>query len=117
MAQELKTKNIGLNVKPPKEVCNDPNCPFHGNIKVHGRILIAKVISTKSRKTAKVEWEEIVKVKKYERAYVAKRRLLVHNPECINAKPGDVVKIGETRPISKLKHFVILEIVKSSEEE
>ncbi|MEE3443277.1 MAG: 30S ribosomal protein S17, partial [Methanobrevibacter sp.] len=23
---------IGLNVKEPENTCDDPNCPFHGNL-------------------------------------------------------------------------------------
>jgi hypothetical protein len=31
-----------------------------------------------------------------------------HNPDCIKAKEGDVVVIGECRPLSKTKNFIIL---------
>ena len=35
----------------------------------------------------------------------------VHNPPCINASEGDLVKIYETRPLSKTVHFVVVEVV------
>ena len=35
-----------------------------------------------------------------------------YNPECINAKTGDVVSIGETRRLSKTKAFVVTGILK-----
>jgi small subunit ribosomal protein S17 len=35
-----------------------------------------------------------------------------HNPPCINAKEGDVVKIAECRPLSKTKKFVVIEVAK-----
>ncbi len=108
----METKNIGINVKAPTKTCNDKNCPFHGDLKVHGRQIVATVISLKSRKTAKVQWKEIVKLPKYERSYYETRTLLVHKPSCIDVEVGDVVKIMETRPISKLKHFVIVEVEK-----
>lgn len=38
-------------------------------------------------------------------------KLHAHNPRCIRARPGDIVTIGECRPISKTKSFVILEVV------
>lgn len=113
--QEKKDGNynsIGLLVKnPPKRECDDLNCPYHGNIRIHGKIMTVKVIDMKSRRTAKVEWEEVVHVKKYERAYRIKRKLLVHKPDCLDIKIGDTVKIGETRPISKMKHFVIFDVL------
>ncbi|MEM4396262.1 MAG: 30S ribosomal protein S17 [Candidatus Woesearchaeota archaeon] len=113
--KEEKTTNydlIGIPVKnPPKRVCDDVNCPFHGNIRIHGRIMTVKVVDMKSRRTAKVEWEEVIHVKKYERAYRIKRKLLVHKPDCLDIKVGDTVKIGETRPISKMKNFVIFDVL------
>ena len=33
----------------------------------------------------------------------------MHNPECINAKDGEIVKVMECRPLSKTKNFVILQ--------
>ena len=32
----------------------------------------------------------------------------VHNPDCINAKEGDLVGVVECRPLSKTKNFVII---------
>jgi small subunit ribosomal protein S17 len=39
-------------------------------------------------------------------------RVKAHNPESIDAKEGDTVRIAETRPLSKTKNFVVIEIVK-----
>lgn len=33
----------------------------------------------------------------------------MHNPDCVNAKEGEVVKIMECRPLSKTKNFVIIQ--------
>ena len=38
-------------------------------------------------------------------------------PEAIDAKLGDKVLIGETRPLSKTKHFAVLKILESASEE
>lgn len=113
----MATKNIGINVEVPQRKCNDKNCPFHGDLKVHGRQIVAKVVSMKSRKTAKIEWTEIVKLPKFERQYEESRSLIVHKPSCLDVEVGDKVKVMETRPISKLKHFVIVDVVKSSKAE
>ncbi|MBC7110345.1 MAG: 30S ribosomal protein S17, partial [Archaeoglobi archaeon] len=42
-------------------------------------------------------------------------KLHAHNPPCINARVGDVVKIAECRPLSKTKHFVVVEILERGE--
>ena len=91
------------------EQCTDNHCPTHGTTKVHGRLFTATVLSTRAQKTAIVEWERRYHVPKYERYERRKTKLNVHNPDCLNAKAGDIVKITECRPISKTKHFVITE--------
>ncbi|MEM2115464.1 MAG: 30S ribosomal protein S17 [Candidatus Woesearchaeota archaeon] len=116
MNKEKSLNNIGISVlNPPKKVCQDVNCPFHGRIKIHGRIMEGIVVSMKSRRTARIEWEEVIRVRKYERAYKIKRNMLVHKPDCIDVSIGDVVRVGETRPISKLKTFVIFDVIKRNE--
>lgn len=94
--------------------CNDPNCPIHGHIKVRGTQIVGKVVSNKGKKTAIVEREYTKYVYKYERSLRKRSRIPAHNPECINAQVGDLVKIGETRRISKTKSFVIMEVLKKA---
>jgi len=94
--------------------CNDPNCPIHGNIKVRGAQIIGKVVSNKGKKTVIVEREYTKYIYKYERSLRKRSRIPAHNPQCINAQNGDIVKIGETRRISKTKSFVVTEIVKKA---
>ena len=61
-----KTRNIGVEVKQPEKECNDKHCPFHGEITLHGRIFEGTVKSAKAHKTAVVQWDDWIKVKKYE---------------------------------------------------
>jgi len=91
--------------------CNDKNCAVHGNISVRGNLFTGTVVSAKPSKTAIVERTIVRYVPKYERYKKSKSRITAHNPECINAKEDDVVRIGETRKISKTKTFVVLKIV------
>lgn len=105
-------KNIGIEATPPKDLCSDKKCPWHGNVKIRGQILEGKVVSTKPYKTAIVEIEYLHYVPKYERYERRRSKIPAHNPECIRAKVGDYVRIGETRPLSKTKHFVVFEVVK-----
>ena len=96
----------------PKVKCTDKACPFHGSTKLHGRTFKGLVISAKAPKTVTVVRERRYYLRKYERYEKRRTKLLVHNPGCINAKPGDEVIIKETRPLSKTKHFVVVEVVK-----
>ena len=91
------------------ETCKDKHCPKHGTVKVHGRAFIATVLSARAPKTAIVEWERRYHVPKYERYERRRTKINVHNPDCIDAKPGDIVRIRECRPISKTKHFTVIE--------
>ena len=96
--------------------CNDKKCPKHGNVRTHGKEFIGRVKSAKMHKTVIVEWERRFYLKKYERYEIRRSKVAAHNPECINAKEGDIVKIKETRPLSKTKKFVVVEILKRAEE-
>lgn len=110
--KEITAKNIGLDVQPPKNKCNDLNCPFHGNIKIRGRIFKGKVIQADVHNSVVVEWPRSIYLYKYERFEKRRTKIKAHNPPCIAAEIGDTVKIGEVRPISKTKKFVIFEKVK-----
>jgi len=107
-------KNLGINVKSPKRSCKDRNCPFHGDIKLRGRIFKGKVVKTLMNKTATVEWERSVLIPKYERFEKKMTRIKVHSPLCMDIKKGDEVRVVETRPISKTKNFVIIEVLNES---
>lgn len=82
---------------------------------VRGDVFVGKIVSAKSAKTVTVERPIIHWVKKYERYKKLKSRVKAHNPEWVNAKEGDTVRIGETRKISKTKSFIVMEILKRSE--
>ncbi len=63
------------------------------------------------QKTATVEWERRHFLKKYERYEKRRSKVKAHNPICINASEGNIVKIMECKPLSKTKNFVIVEIL------
>jgi small subunit ribosomal protein S17 len=108
-----QVRNVGIpGVEPPKTVCSDKKCPWHGDVRVRGLILRGTVIKTKMQRTAVVEREYLYYDKKYKRYEKRRSRIHAHNPPCINAQPGDEVIIGETRPLAKTVHFVIVGVVK-----
>ena len=113
MAKKAKQthKDIGIKVAPPLKGCDDSNCPFHGNLKVRGKTFTGTVVKSLMQKTAVVTWERKRFVPKYERYERIMTKIKVHNPVCISAEKGEKVRIAETRPLSKTKHFVIIEKV------
>ncbi|MFH1063472.1 MAG: 30S ribosomal protein S17 [Candidatus Woesearchaeota archaeon] len=105
-----RTRDTGFEVAKPNSECTDVNCPFHGSLKVRGKQFTGRVASHKMQNSVIVEWLGWKYVPKYERYTKTKTRISVHNPPCINAREGDLVKIGECRPLSKTKNFVVLQV-------
>jgi len=101
--------DIGIDVQAPKEKCNDRNCPFHGSLKVRGRQFKGVVISSKMHNTATIEWTRTEYIPKYGRYEQKRSKIKAHNPKCINAAEGDLVRVIGCRPLSKTKNFVIVE--------
>lgn len=110
MKEADEENNIGLKVKWPEKKCNDRKCPFHGSLKLRGRVFTGKVVSAKMQRSAVVMWERKRLITKFERYEKRRTKVKAHNPDCVGAKQGDIVKIAECRPLSKLKSFVIIEV-------
>ena len=115
MSVARSVKNIGISypgLEPPKDHCDDDKCPWHGSVRVRGLLLEGVVSKARMIRTVVVRREYVKYNRKYKR-YERRRSVIhAHNPPCINAKPGDVVLIGETRPLAKSVAFVVLGILK-----
>ena len=109
MSETNKTRNIGLNVNPPINSCNDKNCPFHGDLSVRGQIITGFVSSIKMQHSIKVKKEYMHLIPKYERYEKRTSLYTAHCPPCIELKIGDKINIAECRPLSKTKSFVVIE--------
>lgn len=81
-------------------------------LSLRGRQFVGNIVSAKAQKTVVVEWTRMCYVTKYERYEKKKTKLKAHVPDEFKVNVGDKVKIVETRPISKTKNFVIVEIMK-----
>ena len=92
-----------------KTHCSDARCAVHGALKTRGRTVVGMLINARMTKTATLETERRHYLAKYQRYERRRTRLKVHNPDCINAKSGDMVKAAECRPLSKTKKFVVIE--------
>lgn len=102
-------RNIGLDVQPPKGICNDPKCPWHGTLPVRPVTIKGTVISDKAAKTVTVSWDYLRYIPKYERYERRKGKVSAYNPLCISAKAGDKVIIASCRPLSKTKAHVVVQ--------
>lgn len=76
-----------------------------------GRILEGKVIADKLDKTITVMVGMKLSHQLYKRTVAQRKKYKVHD-EDNKAKVGDRVRIIESRPFSKDKHFKLLEILK-----
>ena len=72
------------------------------------RILTGKVTSSNSNKTIVVEVTRRVKHKLYKKIISRSKKYHAHD-ESNNFKIGDIVKIIETKPISKLKSWAVID--------
>ncbi len=76
------------------------------------RILTGTVVAQNNDKTISVMVEHYIKHPKYGKRVKHSKKFATHD-ESNQAKVGDVVRIMETRPLSKTKRFRLLEIVES----
>ncbi|MBR9682323.1 MAG: 30S ribosomal protein S17 [Candidatus Aenigmarchaeota archaeon] len=104
-------KNIGIEAKQPENTCEDSKCPWHGQLSLRGRVFTGTVVSNGGKNTVIVRWHYNYFISKYERYERRNTSVSAYNPDCINAKKGDIVKIAECRPISKTKSFAVIEKV------
>ena len=74
---------------------------------------VGQVVSTKMQKTIVVEVEMRKAHAKYKRIVRSTKKFYAHDEQS-SARLGDVVRIRETRPLSKLKRWALEEIVRRS---
>ena len=67
------------------------------------------------QKRAVIEFERTLYLPKYERFLKDKTRLHARVPDGMSVSVGDYVKVQECRPLSKIIHFVVIEVVKKAD--
>lgn len=72
---------------------------------------VGQVVSTKMQKTVVVETTTRVPHARFGKIVKQVKRFHVHDEEA-KAQVGDTVRITETRPLSKLKRWRLVEIIK-----
>ncbi|MNE00502.1 30S ribosomal protein S17 [Paenibacillus sp. sgz5001063] len=77
------------------------------------KVLIGKVVSDKMDKTIVIAVETYKKHNLYHKRIKSTKKFKAHDEENV-AKIGDVVKVMETRPLSKDKRWRLVEVVEAA---
>ncbi|MEK6810871.1 MAG: 30S ribosomal protein S17, partial [Candidatus Thermoplasmatota archaeon] len=83
-----RVRDIGIDVPAPAKACEDPNCPFHGSLRVRGQAVEGTIVSTRMQRTVGVEREYLQYITMFERYERRTRRMLAHAPRCRGLVPG-----------------------------
>ena len=75
-----------------------------------GRTMVGKVVSDKMKKTIVVQIERTVKHPKYGKIMRRRTKLHAHDENQV-CKIGNTVKIRESRPLSKMKSWELVEVI------
>ncbi len=117
MTEKVRNKQKEKKPELVETGCNDKNCHVHGNLKTRGRTFKGKVIR-KFHKRITIEFERMIYIRKYERYAKSRTKIHARLPVCMEDKinVGDLVKIQECRPLSKIIHFAVLGKIKDKED-
>ena len=94
------------------ETVNQPAVIVRGNRKER----VGEVVSSKMAKTIVVRVERRFPHPKFKKIVTEYKKFYAHD-EKNAAKPGDTVRIEETRPLSKLKRWRLVEVVERAVQE
>jgi|TARA_B100002003_G_scaffold186148_1_gene174592 small subunit ribosomal protein S17 len=116
MAEKKKTAK--KEVEKTTIECKDRLCPKHGDrkLKMRGRVFQGDVIKVLPGRVT-IEFERMLKLPKYERYEKRKTKIHARLPDCMknDVGVGDLIEIAETRPISKMIHFVVSKVIRAKE--
>ena len=101
--------------KTKKTNTAEAQLPTEKRIGTRGKIFQGIVIK-KFTKRVVIEFERMVYVRKYERYAKNKTKVHARLPECMEKEIniGDLIKVQECRPLSKIIHLVVLEKLKDA---
>ncbi|KAI3403333.1 RPS11B [Candida oxycetoniae] len=110
-------KDVGLGFKTPKTAIEgsyiDKKCPFVGTVSIRGKILTGTVVSTKMHRTIIIRRDYLHYVPKYNRYEKRHKNVAAHLSPAFRVSEGDVVTVGQCRPISKTVRFNVLKVAAS----
>merc|ERR1712038_1819955 len=80
----------------------DKKCPFTGNVSIRGRLLTGVVTKLKMQRSCTVRRDYLHYIKKYQRFEKRHKMVSAHVSPCWrDIAIGDLVTIGECRPLAK----------------
>ena len=82
-------------------------------VPTRGRVFEGTVTKKFARRVV-IEAERTVFVPKYERFYKKQMRMHARIPEGFEVEVGDYIKVQECRPLSKIIHAVVIELVRKA---
>ncbi|KAK9897421.1 hypothetical protein P389DRAFT_169178 [Cystobasidium minutum MCA 4210] len=109
-------KDVGLGFKTPREAIEgtyiDKKCPFTGNVSIRGRILTGVVQKTKMTRTIIIRRDYLHYIPKYNRYEKRHKNLAAHCSPAFRVEAGDIVTVGQCRPLTKTVRFNVLRVTK-----
>jgi small subunit ribosomal protein S17 len=81
----------------------------------HRKERTGEVIASKMAKTIVVRVQRRYPHARFKKVVTSYKKFYAHD-EKSEARPGDLVRIQETRPLSKLKHWRLVEIIERNAE-
>ena len=81
-----------------------------------GRSVVGRVVSDKMQKTIVVEVKRKVKHKLYGKYMTRFSKMHAHDGENV-CRIGDTVLIKPSRPLSKTKHWVVVQVLEKAEQD
>merc|ERR1712127_223732 len=116
--QKRYVKNVGLGIKTPKDARSmsyvDKKCPFTGNVAIRGRLLSGVVTKLKMQRSRTVRRDYLHYIKKYQRFEKRHKMVSAHvSPAFRDITQGDLVTVGECRPLAKTVKFNVIKINKT----
>merc|ERR1712244_198019 len=106
---------VGLGIKTPKEArvgeFIDKKCPFTGGVAIRGRLLTGIVTKLKMQRTCTIRRDYLHYIKKYNRFEKRHKMLSAHVSPCFrDIAKGDLVTVGECRPLAKTVKFNVIKV-------
>jgi len=111
------SKKIGLGFKTPLNAKDgeyvDKKCPFTSDVSIRGRIFKGVVLSNKMKRTVILRRDYLHYIKKYNRFEKRHHNLPAHlSPAFARTQIGNVVTVGQCRPLCKTVRFNVLRVEK-----
>ena len=103
-----------LGFKTPKEAIEgdyvDNKCPFTGLPTIRGKIYKGLVLSNKMHRTITIRRDYLHYITKFKRFEKRHTSFQAHCSPAFRVEPGDVVTVGQCRPLSKTVRFNVLRV-------